>query len=254
MPKRKIDRYQAHRRALLALACLCCFAPTVLNAAADDLMMGSVVRSEKYRIITDTTGSFEIFDGTVSFRNAIYNLKADHAVHDRKTAEWTLRGSVYCLRKFLDGSNLELYCDNGKYHENSEKAELYRGNDPIRMKHVAADGKLLRGRCDRINADNAKASMDFLGNFYLRTENMEIFSDNGFYSDTEHSFLIYNSAPAPSRSKTAARSLPVAIGTREGRDFAMTGERMKFFRDTGDVKLYNNVAGWIKAVKAPQKN
>lgn len=238
------------RLCAFAALCFCCFNPLILRAAGEDLLMGSVVKSHNYKM--DRVNNLEIFDGDVSFRNAAYDLKADHAVHDRKVSIWILRGSVYCMRKFLDGSNLEINCDNGKYSESFEKAELYRGKEPIRMKHLSADGKKLRGLCDRINADNAKAAMDFLGNFYLRTENMEIFSDNGFYSDTERSFLIYNSAPDLSRPKNSPKSAPVAIGVREGRDFAMTGEKMKFFRETGDVKLYNNVAGWIKAEKEPE--
>lgn len=214
-------------------------------AAADDALTESAVKSEKWTM--DRANDREIFDGDVSLRNARYNLRTDHAVYERRTRTWTLQGSVYCLRKFLDGSSLELYCDNGKYFESLEQAELYRGAKPIRMKYISADGKPLNGRCDRINGDHAKASMDFLGNFYMRTETMEIFSDNGFYSDTDRSFLIYNAAPGPAPAKAGPKSVPVALGIREGRDFAMTGEKMKYFRDTGDVKLYNNVAGWVKA-------
>lgn len=222
-----------------AALCLCHFTPAVPRAEAKDLMMGSVVKSDKWTM--DRANDREIFDGAVSFRNAAYNLKADHAVYDRKTATWAVSGSVYCLRKFPDGSDIELYCDNGTYRENLEYAELFRGRELIRMKYLSPEGKILRGRCDRINSDNTKAVMDFLGNFYLRTENMEIFSANAFYSDAERSFLIYGSTP-------------VAVGAREVRDFAMTGEKMKYFRDTGDVKLYNNVAGWVKAEDKPQKD
>ena len=211
---------------ILALAAPLSAGPT------DDLLMGSVVKSDKWTM--DRTNDREIFEGAVSFRNAAYNLKADHAVYDRKMRAWNIRGSVYCLRKFVDGSNIELYCDSGTYRENFEQAELFRGQELIRMKYLSPEGKVLNGSCDRINADNAKAAMDFLGNFYLATENMEIFSTNGFYNDSEKSFLIYGSTP-------------IAVGAREGRDFAMTGEKMKYFRDTGDVKLYNNVAGWVKA-------
>ena len=215
----------------------CRFTPAVLRAATDDFMMGSVVRSDKWTM--DRTNDREIFDGAVSFRNTAYNLKADHAVYDRKVRIWNIRGSVYCLRKFPDGSNIELYCDNGTYRENFEQAELFRGKELIKMKYLSPDGRVLKGRCDRINADNAKSAMDFLGNFYLETENMEIFSANGLYSDAEKSFLI-------------SGSTPVAVGAREGRNFAMTSEKMKYFKETGDIKLYNNVAGWVKAVNAPQ--
>lgn len=229
------------------LLCLNASTPPRLYSAPDDLLMGSVVKSEKWKM--DRARNLEVFYGAVSFKNPLYDLKTDYAVYDRKARIWTLRGSVYCLRRFLDGSSLELTCDNGKYLESAAQAELYRGAAPIKMRHLDPDGKLLTGRCDRINGDNARGSMDFLGNFYLQTERTEIFSDNGFYTDTDHSFLIYNSAPASPRS--APPSAPVAIGAREGRDFAMTGEKMKFFKDTGDIKLYNNVAGWIKASTEP---
>jgi hypothetical protein len=207
----------------------------------NDLMLGSVVKSEKWRMDRVNGNDRMFYDGAVSFRNAVYSLKANHAVNDRKTRIWTINGSVYCLRKFMDGSNIEIYCDNGIYRENLERAELFRGKELIRVKHLSPEGKVLKGRCDRIDADNVKATMDFLGNFYLETETMEIFSANGLYSDFEKSFLIYDSTP-------------VAVGTREGRDFAMTGEKMKYFRDTGDVRLYNNVAGWVKAAKTPAQN
>ncbi len=224
--------------AKLTLIFILAFAPSLYADATNELLMGSVVRSDKWTI--DRTNDLELFDGNVSFRNADYNLKADHAVYDRKELVWTIRGSVYCLRKFPDGSNIELNCDHGTYNEDLEEAELFRGKEPIRMKSLSADGKLLKGRSDAINADNMTGIMDFLGSFYLQTENMEIFSANGSYNDDERSFLIYGSTP-------------VALGTRNGRDFAMTGEKIKYFRDTGDLKLNNNVAGWVKAVKEPQQ-
>ena len=219
--------------AKLILTLILTLAPPLSADTANELLMGSVVRSDKWTI--DRASDLELFDGNVSFRNAFYNLKADHAVYDRTELVWTIRGSVYCLRKFPDGSNIELYCDHGTYDEDLEQAELFRGKEPIRMRSLSADGKVLKGRADAINADNATGTMDFLGSFYLQTENMEIFSANGSYSDDERSFLIYGSTP-------------VAVGTREGRDFAMTGEKIKYFRDTGDVKLSNKVAGWVKAV------
>lgn len=216
-------------RQVILFLILCSIAP--LNAA-EDFLMGSVVKSDTWKI--DRANDQEIFDGNVSFRNPAYDLKADHAVYDRKLELWTVRGSVYCLRKFEDGSNIELNCEHGKYFEALEKTQLYRGADRIKVKYLDPKGKPLYSRCDRINAENSTSTMDFLGNFYLLTETMEIFSENGFYNNNERSFLIRGSTP-------------VAVGTQDGRDFAMTGETIKFFRDTGDVKLYNNVAGWVKA-------
>jgi hypothetical protein len=42
-------------------------------------------------------------------------------------------------------------------------------------------------------------------------------------------------------------SRPLALGARDGRRFAQTGEPIIFLKDTGDVKLYNAVAGWVDA-------
>ena len=74
-----------------------------------------------------------------------------------------------------------------------------------------------------------------LGNLYM-------LSKKGLYRVSEKSFLMYESTP-------------VAVGTREGYDFAITAEKLKFFRDSRDIKFYNNVSGWLKNVDeaAPKK-
>jgi hypothetical protein len=41
-------------------------------------------------------------------------------------------------------------------------------------------------------------------------------------------------------------STPLAVGKREGYDFAINADRIKFFRDNRDIKFYNNVRGWVK--------
>jgi len=45
------------------------------------------------------------------------------------------------------------------------------------------------------------------------------------------------------------------VGTREGYNFAINADKIKFFRDSRDTKFYNNVTGWVKdslpAVKKP---
>jgi hypothetical protein len=75
--------------------------------------------------------------------------------------------------------------------------------------------------------------MSFEGDFSLATENLYMLSQKGLYRDLDKSFLMYESTP-------------VAVGAKEGYDFAVTAEKMKFFRDSRDIKFYNNVSGWIK--------
>ena len=74
---------------------------------------------------------------------------------------------------------------------------------------------------------------------------MELFSDHGLYDNGKQSFLMHD-APAPP-SAQGPKSKPLALGARDGRKFALTGERIIFYKDTGDVKLYNGVAGWLDA-------
>lgn len=218
------------------------FAAPLGAGTADDMLMGSVVKSDKWRM--DRINDRETFDGNVSFRNAVYNLKADFAVYDRKLRRWDLKGSVYCLRKFADGSSIELRCGHGTYYEAMEKARLYRGAESIRMVYRDAAGKKMRGNCDAIYARESTASMELRGDFRLATDNMDLFSDYGFYDNRERSFLIYGSS-VPARG--GAGTKPLALGAREGRRFALSGARIKYFKDTGDVKLYNDVAGWVDA-------
>lgn len=236
-------------RELCTLLMVALLAAPLGAETADDILMGSVVKSDKWKI--DRVNDRETFDGNVSFRNAVYNMRADFAVYDRKLRLWDLKGSVYCLRKFADSSSIELRCGHGTYYEAMEKAHLYRGAESIRMVYRDASGKKLRGSCDTIYAQESTASMDLRGNFRLTTDNMDLFSDYGFYDNRERSFLIHGSSPAARGGE--AGSKPLALGARDGRRFALTGVRIKYFKDTGDVKLYNDVAGWVDAGQEARK-
>jgi lipopolysaccharide assembly outer membrane protein LptD (OstA) len=214
----------------IALALL--LLPAAARAAdREDFMMGSVVKSEKWTM--DRAADREIFDGNVSFRNPKYVLKADHALYDRKTQAWDITGSVYILRTFDDKSVVEANCDSARYLEGAEEAYMDRGLLPVRMKHTGADGKVLNGRSDKAKAENRTGLMRFTGNFALSTENLDIFSSKGLYDRNTQTFLI-------------EESTPLAVGKREGYDFAINSEKIKFFRDSRDIKFYNNVTGWVK--------
>lgn len=211
---------------LLLSACL-----LAAPAAAEDLLMGSVVKSEKWKM--DRNNDREIFDGDVSFRNPRYTLKADHAVYARAARTWNVSGSVYTLRTFPDRSQVEMNCDRAVYNETAEEAQLERGVLPVRMKYGSPDGKTLRGVSDHARALNKAGRIYFDGAFALSTENLDIRSEKGLYDNAERSFLIYESTPA-------------AIGVREGYDFAINAESIKLFRDSRDIMFHNRVNGWVK--------
>ena len=219
-----------------------------------DILMGSVVKSDKWTM--DRKNNLEYFDGAVSFRNPRYIMRSEHAVYDHSSKLWNIYGSAYILRRSTDSSSVEIYCERGKYFETQQIAFLERGSRQIRMKYhfpdSLADGspkadqtdtpKELHGLADKAKAEGATGLMSFEGDFSLGTENLYMLSKKGLYRDSEKSFLMYESTP-------------VAVGTREGYDFAITAEKLKFFRDSRDIKFYNNVSGWLKNVDvaAPKK-
>lgn len=227
------------RKLPLFLLALCWLQPSAYAAEKDNILMGSVVKSDKWKM--DRANDQEFFDGNVSFRNPQYTLTADHALYKRKEQAWDITGSVYTLRRLQDKSQVEAYCDRARYFETEETAFMERGKLPVRMLYTGADGKKLRSRSDRARAENKRGLMYFDDSFSLSTENLDIYSMKGLYDNKERSFLI-------------EKSTPLAVGTREGYNFAINSERIKFFRDSRDIKFYNNVSGWVKDTPgAPKK-
>lgn len=220
---------------ILPLLLLLC--PAAPAAAQEDFMMGSVVKSDKWKM--DRANDLEIFDGNVSFRNPRYVLKADHALYSKKALAWDITGTVYILRTFEDKSQVEARCDKARYLEDDEEAYMERGTLPVRLKYKGADGTTLNGRADRTRAENLTGLMYFDGAFALSTDNLDIYSRKGLYDSDDQTFLI-------------EESTPLAVGRREGYDFAINSERIKFFRDSRDIKFYNNVTGWVK--DTPEKS
>ena len=218
------------KKLLCLLLLLSCLQPL---RAAEDFLMGSVVKSDKWKM--DRTNDREIFEGNVSFRNPRYTLKADYALYTRPAQAWNMRGSIYILRRFEDGSQVEMNCDKAVYLETFEEATLDRGTLPVRMKYTGPDGRVLRGRADKTFAENKKGLMTFAGTFSLSTENLDMYSKNALYSNAEGTFLMYDSTP-------------MAVGNRQEYDFAIRSEKIKFFKDSRDIKFYNRVNGWVKDV------
>jgi hypothetical protein len=205
--------------------------PLPALAAQDDMLMGSVVKSEKWKM--DRVRDLEFFDGDVSFRNPQYLLRADHALYARKAQSWDINGSVYILRTLQDKSQVQTDCDSARYLEADEEAYMERGALPVRMKYTGADGRVLTGRSDHARAENMPGLMYFDGNFALSTDNLDIYSRKGLYDSDAQTFFI-------------EESTPLAVGKREGYDFAINADRIKFFRDSRDIKFYSDVHGWVK--------
>ena len=182
----------------------------------------------------------EVFEGNVSFRNPHYTLKADYALYARPVQTWNIKGSIYTLRRFVDKSQVEVYCDRAIYIETSEEAYLNSGALPVRMKYTGADGRVLNAKSRTAKVENKSGHMYFDGNLALSTENMDMFSGMGMYNNLERTFTMHESTP-------------LAVGTREGYNFAINANKIQFFRDSRDIKFYNNVTGWVKDTGAGVK-
>ncbi len=204
--------------------------------AADDFLRGSVVKSDKWKM--DRARDLEIFEGNVSFRNPKYTLKADNARYNRPAQAWDMQGSVYMLRRFDDKSLVEVNSDQAFYLEAKEEARLKRGTAPIDMKYTGPDGRVLRGKSGAALAENKKGLITFGDFFSLSTDNLDMYSGAGLYDNREGTFLMY-------------RDRPAAVGNRQGYDFAINAERIKFFKDSRDIKFYDKVSGWVKDTPPP---
>lgn len=216
---------------------LCLFLALPLGAE-EDFLMGSVVKSDKWKM--DRANDREVFEGNVSFRNPRYTLKADYALYTRPARTWNMKGSVYMLRRFDDRSQIEMNCSKAVYLETLEEAILERGPLPVRMRYTGPDGRVLRGVADKSFAENKKGLMSFDGAFALSTENLDMYSEKGLYNNAEGTFLMYDSTP-------------LAAGNRQEYDFAINSERIMFFKDSRDIKFYNRVTGWVKDIGVSAK-
>jgi hypothetical protein len=212
--------------------CLLLAAPA---AAGEELLRGSVVKSDRWKM--DRNNNTETFSGNVSFSNDNYVLKSSTAVFYRAKDSWDLWGGVYMLKRLPEGALVEARSEKARYREDAEEAELLRGALPVRMKYRGPDGRVLTGASDAALAENKRRQITFSGGFSLDTDNLRLSSSRGLYDDAAQTFL-FNSPEKP--------PLPLARGKREGYDFAIAAENIKFFRDSRDIKFYNKVSGWVK--------
>lgn len=222
-------------RAAAALAALLLLPSAAAAGQSDDILMGSVVKSESWSM--DRNTNTENFKGNVSFSNPGYSLRADEAVYYRGQREWRVKGGVAVRRLLEDGATVDLSCDRGRYAEDGDRAQLFRGTEPVRAVYTNTDARVLRSRSDRLLASGAENRMIFEKDFSLASENIIIFSSRAVYDNAAASFMI-----------TGDR--PVAAGVNEEYNFAMSAENLLFFRDSRDMKASGGVKGWVKDKEA----
>lgn len=230
--------------ALTAAALLALPGPPSASAGAppqgrekrDEMLMGSVVKSDSWSM--DRKADTEHFTGNVTFSNPGYSLRADEALYYRGRREWRIRGRVSVRRLLEDGATVDLSCQRARYAEEGERAELFRGAEPVRSVYTAKDGRRLQATSDRLLASGAENLMTFEKDFSLASENLLIVSSRAVYDNAAASFLI-----------TGGR--PLTSGVNEEYNFAMSADRMLFFRDSRDMKASGGVSGWVKNRPSP---
>ncbi|HBE87766.1 MAG TPA: hypothetical protein DDW67_01300 [Elusimicrobia bacterium] len=234
-----LARRWARATLMAALICAPSAAPADQSSRGkdkrDDILMGSVVKSDSWSM--DRNTDTEHFSGNVSFSHPGYSLRADEAVYYRGRQEWNIKGRVAVRRLLEDGSTVDLSCHRARYAETGERAELFRGTEAVRSVYTAPDGRRLKARSDRLLASGEENVMTFEKDFSLASENIVIVSSRAVYDNAAASFLI-----------TGDR--PLAAGVNEDYNFAMSADRLLFFRDSRDMRASGSVAGWVKDKEA----
>ncbi len=202
----------------------------LMAGAQDDFLAGSVVKSEKWEI--DRAGQMEIFQGSVSFRNASYELKADRAVYYKTKEMWEAEGSVYCLRKFEDGTSVASYCDKSTYYSGMEKAEMQAVKNPVKSVYTLKDSRKITTYAKKLHADNSAKAVFFESDFKVVTDSATVYGDRAvFYSGTAD-FIITGGPPQ-------------AYGEDNNYKLFMEAEKIKLNRDTAVIEAEKNVRGYI---------
>lgn len=218
---------------LLFLSPLSAFAET-----ASDLLMGAVVKSNKWKM--SRKDNTETFIGNVSFKNDIYNLNSDKAVYFHKDKKWNINGNVYMKRQFDNNSYVEMFCDKADYYQLTEQTNLWRGVNQIKMAYTGQDG-VINGYTDKVSADNRLGIIIFNGKFSLSTENISLYSAQGNYSRLSDNFILTDT-PKPTEGD------PMSVGNREGYNFAIRSKKIYFFKTSRDVVFHKKISGWVKDI------
>lgn len=196
----------------------------------DDVLAGSVVKSERWEINRDA--QTEIFQGSVSFRNALYELKADKAVFYREKKLWEAEGSVYCLRKFEDGTSVESYCDKSTYSQNMEKAKMESSPKRVKSIYFLKDGRKIITYSRSLLADNYSQTVIFENEFEVISGSSSVYGEKGIFNSATGDFLIKGANPS-------------AFGENEKYKLFMEADSITLNRDTSVIKAENKVRGYI---------
>lgn len=196
----------------------------------DDFLAGSVVKSEKWEI--DRTRNMEIFQGSVTFKNFYYELKADSAVYDKTKDFWKAEGEVSCKRKFEDGTSVISFCDRAQYSNNMEKAVMESVKKPVKSIYTFKDGRKITTLSEKLRAENSSKTVEFEDNFSVYTDSSVVIGERGIFKAQTGDFIITGGQP-------------LATGEDEKYQLYMEGETITLNRDSGLIKAKNRVKGVI---------
>ncbi len=212
---------------------LLCFSPLFsIENKEYDFLAGSLVKSEKWEI--DRGKNLEIFQGSVNFKNAIYELKADNAIYNQNSKIWQAYGNVSCLRKFEDKSEVLSFCDSARYNENMEEAKMMSKSEKNLVKSIysLADGRVITTLSKTIHANNKEGKVEFENNFSVYDSSSIVIGERGFFLAKTGEFIITGGQP-------------LATGENEKYHIYIEGEKITLNRDSGIIKAETRVKGLI---------
>ncbi|GAB4031930.1 MAG: hypothetical protein Fur0012_09820 [Elusimicrobiota bacterium] len=196
----------------------------------DDFLAGSVVKSEKWEI--DRARNMEIFQGSVTFKNFYYELKADSAVYDKARDFWKAAGAVSCKRNFEDGTSVISFCDRAIYSNNMERAIMESVKNPVKSIYTLKDGRKITTLSKKLRAENSSKTVEFEDNFSVYNDSSVVIGERGLFKAETGDFIITGGQP-------------LATGENEKYQLYMEGEIITLNRDSGLIKAQNRVKGVI---------
>ena len=204
-----------------------------LCAAQDTALLGGMVQSDRWIIRKDKME--EEFIGNVSYKNDIYNIKADYALSRRKEQTFTLKGNVFASQK-KDGATAQITADNFFYDNKTGKGyALPKKNAQVSAVYTTPANRL-KAFGNKLDFKDKFSVFEMNGNCELDEINNTLYADKMLFNTDSGLF-------------TANGNRPVLWGFNPDGDYAIQADTITAQTKEGFFKAQGRVQGWVVSAK-----
>jgi len=210
--------------ALLFAPALCC---------AQEALLGGMVQSDRWIIRKDKME--EEFSGNVSYKNNIYDIRADYGLSNHKEKTFDLRGRIRAsmLNK---GNKVSLTAERFFYDRKRDKGFAV----PAKGRQLEISYKTINNNfkayADRLDFSEKLSLYKTQGNCELDDINNTLYADKMEFNQNNGVF-------------NAEGGRPVLWGFREDGDYAIQADTMTAHTQDGFFKANGRVRGWVVSAK-----